>query len=254
LKASPSKHLEQMFLGEALGLRALRASGDMAVPEVFAFEDGFNSGSYLIMEFMEFSGRPDPALFGQCLAKMHAAEPLDAEAKAGKFGFAVDNTIGDTAQPNAWTSGSGTAAWVEFFKEKRIGHQVRLASDARMKKEWEKVLEATDGLATLFEGIDVKPSVLHGDLWSGNVAAVDGKPSIYDPAVYYGHHEAEWCMSWCASFPPAFWQAYREVLPKEEGFEKRARLYELYHKLNHYNLFGGGYYNDALGLMMSLND
>ena len=101
---------------------------------------------------------------------------------------------------------------------------------------------------------EVTPSVLHGDLWSGNIASVGGQPSIFDPAVYYGHHEAEWGMSWCASLPPAFWKGYRELIPKDEGFSRRARLYELYHKLNHYNLFGGGYYNDALGLMQSLND
>jgi fructosamine-3-kinase len=254
VKASSSKPLERMFLGEALGLRALRDSGHLAIPEVFAFNDGSAGGSYVIMEFLPFSGRADPELFGRCMAQMHAAEPLAPEAKDGKFGFAVDNTIGDTPQPNGWTAGSGTAAWVEFFREKRIGHQVRLARDDRLRKTWDRVLEKTDGLATLFEGVDVKPSVLHGDLWSGNIAAVDGEPAIFDPAVYYGHHEAEWGMSWCASLTPAFWKGYREVIAKDEGFAKRAILYELYHKLNHYNLFGGGYYNDASSLMTSLAD
>lgn len=252
VKTSRSKNLEQMFLGEAFGLRALRASGSMVVPEVFHFDDSIAGGSYLIMEFMEFSGRADPSEFGRCMAQMHAAVPLDEEARAGKFGFKVDNTIGATPQPNSWTAGTGTAAWVEFFRDKRIGHQLRLARDERMKQEWARVLEATDGLATLFNGVEVKPSVLHGDLWSGNIAAVAGKPAIFDPAAYYGHHEAEWGMAWCASLGPAFWQGYRDVLPKDEGFDKRAVLYELYHKLNHYNLFGGGYYHDALGLMMSL--
>ena len=92
-------------------------------------------------------------------------------------------------------------------------HEVRLARDDRLRKTWDRVLEKTDGLATLFEGVDVKPSVLHGDLWSGNIAAVDGEPAIFDPAVYYGHHEAEWGMSWCASLTPAFWKGYREVIP-----------------------------------------
>lgn len=75
---------------------------------------------------------------------------------------------------------------------------------------------------------------------------------IFDPATYYGHHEAEWGMSWCASLGPAFWQGYRELIPEDEGFRDRAVLYELYHKLNHYNLFGGGYGSDALGLMGQL--
>ena len=151
VKASGSKRLEQMFLGEAKGLQALRASGSMAIPEVFAFEDGFDGGSYIIMEYMEMGGRPDPEAFGRAMAEMHMAEPRDDEAKAGKFGFVVDNTIGDTPQPNGWTSGTGTAAWVEFFREKRIGHQVRLARDSRMRKEWERVLDATNNLESLFE-------------------------------------------------------------------------------------------------------
>ena len=92
------------------------------------------------------------------------------------------------------------------------------------------------------------------DLWSGNIAAVDGEPCIFDPATYYGHHEAEWGMSWCASLGPAFWEGYRELIPKEPGFNKRYVLYELYHKLNHYNLFGGGYASDSIGLMMELSD
>ena len=249
VKASGSRNLESMFLGEALGLKALGVSGSLAIPEVLHYADGTDAGSYIIMEYLDIGGRPDPEAFGRAMASLHLAEPRDEEARAGKFGFPVDNTIGATPQPNPWTDD-----WVEFFREKRIGHQVRLARDARMRKEWERTLEATDGLKTLFEGINVKPSVLHGDLWSGNIAAVDGKPCIYDPAVYYGHHEAEWGMSWCASLPPAFWKGYRELIPEDEGFTKRSNLYELYHKLNHYNLFGGGYYNDALGLMSSLDD
>mmetsp|Transcript_11074 Transcript_11074/g.35280 ORF Transcript_11074/g.35280 Transcript_11074/m.35280 type:complete len:374 (-) Transcript_11074:1762-2883(-) len=245
VKASGSRPLESMFLGEALGLRALGASGSMAVPEVFAFEDGSNGGSFLIMEYMDMGGRVDQEEFGRLMAQMHLAEPLAKEAREGRFGFNVDNTIGATPQPNAWTAGSGTAAWVEFFRDKRIGFQVRKAADVRLRKQWEATLDATDGLLDLFEGLDVKPSVLHGDLWSGNIASAKGVPCIFDPAVYYGHHEAEWGMSWCASLGPAFWQGYRSLVPKDEGFERRFALYEAYHQLNHYNLFGGGYYNAA---------
>ena len=87
----------------------------------------------------------------------------------------------------------------------------------------------------------MKPSILHGDLWSGNIAAVNGKPCIYDPAVYYGHHEAEWGMSWCAGFGQGFWAGYRELVPESPRFKDRRPLYEAYHQLNHYNMFGGGY-------------
>ena len=251
VKASGNKPLEKMFLGEGLGLKALYECGKLAIPEVLHYADGYDGGSYIIMEYLDIGGRPDPEAFGRAMAQMHLTEPRDAEAKEGKFGFPVDNTIGATPQPNGWMED-----WVSFFRERRIGFQVGLTRDARMKKEWERCLEDTDGLKTLFEDIeaDIKPSVLHGDLWSGNIAAVDGKPCIFDPAVYYGPHEAEWGMSWCASLPPAFWKGYRELIPEDPGFRKRAKLYELYHKLNHYNLFGGGYYNDALGLLQGLAD
>lgn len=250
VKASGSRKLESMFLGEGLGLKALRAaSGSMVVPEVFASEEGSKGGSFLIMEYMAMSGRSDPELFGRRMAEMHLAEPLAHEAKAGKFGFEVDNTIGGTPQRNSWTDGTGTAAWVQFFRDQRIGYQIELAGDASLDRVWAECLEKTDGLADLFDGIDVRPSVLHGDLWSGNIASVDGEPCIFDPAVYYGHHEAEWGMAWCSSFGPAFWKGYRSLIPKDDGFARRFALYEAYHKLNHLNLFGGGYRGSAYSLL-----
>ena len=159
----------------------------------------------------------------------------------------MTNTCGGTTQPNAWRDD-----WVEFFLEQRIGHQLRTAGDGTLNDEWAKVRKATNDLRSLFEGVEVRPSVLHGDLWSGNVAAVGGEPCIFDPASYYGHHEAEWGMSWCASLGPAFWEGYRELIPEDSGFRKRRALYELYHKLNHFNLFGGGYKSDSLSLMKQL--
>jgi len=240
---------DAMFLGEALGLRAMYAANAVRVPEVLHCGDGMQGGSFIVMEYLPLGGRADPREFGRAMAQMHLAQPSVREAKEGKFGFALTNTIGGTTQPNRWDDD-----WVRFFREQRIGHQVKLAADARISKQWQVVLEATDNLEKLFVGIrsQIKPSVLHGDLWSGNIAAVEGRPCIFDPATYYGHHEAEWGMSWCASLGPAFWEGYREHLPEDEGFHERALLYELYHKLNHYNLFGGGYGSDSLNLMGQL--
>ena len=242
-----SRPCDQMFSGEAHGLRAMFATKTVVVPEVLHCADAESSGSYIIMEHLELGGRAEPRLFGRKMAEMHLATPADPRAAAGEFGFGVPNTIGGTPQQNAWADD-----WVAFFREQRIGFQLRTAADDALNREWKRVLAATHDLADLFVGVDIKPSVLHGDLWSGNIASVGGQPAIYDPATYYGHHEAEWGMSWCASFPPAFWQGYRELIPKDPGFAERAVLYELYHKLNHYNLFGGGYYSDSLGLMSQL--
>ena len=166
---------------------------------------------------------------GRLLAQMHLATPLAPEAQQGQFGFPVNNTIGATPQPNPWT-----ASWVDFFRDHRLAHQLRLARDPTLSRLGDKLLP---NLECLFEGIDVKPSTLHGDLWSGNIGAVvaeggEGqRPTIYDPAVYYGHHEAEFGMSWCASFSQEFYRAYHELIPKEPGFDSRRKLYLLYHYL-----------------------
>ena len=109
-------------------------------------------------------------------------------------------------------------------------------------------------LDLLFDDLDdIKPSLLHGDLWSGNIGSANGKPSIFDPAVYWGHHEAEWGMSWCASFGSKFWEGYRSLIPKAKGFDDRKPLYDAYHQLNHYNLFGGGYGSSARGLLQRVS-
>ncbi|EKX46572.1 hypothetical protein GUITHDRAFT_70468 [Guillardia theta CCMP2712] len=240
---------EKIFKGEALGLNAMYHAEAVGVPKVDGGRGGTlgpvevrGAGSFIIMEYLSLGSPYDQYDFGKAMAKMHLAEPLAKEAKEGNFGFDVDNTIGGTPQPNKWDKD-----WVRFFREQRIGHQVNLAGDGQLERIWDKVARRT-----LFEGIQVKPSVLHGDLWSGNYGGSNGRPCIYDPAVYYGHHEAEWGMSWCASFGSNFWKGYRELIPEDPGFRERRVLYELYHKLNHYNLFGGGYYSDAVSLMESL--
>eukprot|EP00887_Chlorella_sp_A99_P005059 scaffold112.g5059.t1 len=168
---------------------------------------------------------------------MHLATPQHEHA--GQFGFVCDNTIGGTPQPNPWEDD-----WVAFFREHRLRHQLRLAGNARLNAAAEPLLRP-GALETFFHGIEVRPSVLHGDLWSGNIASAGGAPTIFDPATYYGHSEAEFGMSWCAGFGAAFWAAYHELLPLAPGHEARADLYELYHKLNHYNLFGSGYLGDS---------
>ena len=98
----------------------------------------------------------------------------------------------------------------------------------------------------------VRPSILHGDLWSGNSASVGGEPCVFDPACYYGHHEAEFGMSWCAGFASSFWKGYRSLIPEAPGFDERAQIYQLYHYLNHLVLFGGSYYGECERILSRL--
>ena len=234
-----SRSCASMFAGEAAGLTAMRdAAGDaggLRIPEVFVakdYEDG--KGSFIVMEFLNMGSRGDMHAFGRAMAQMHLSSPAVPEAAAGQFGFPVDNTIGATPQPNGWTDD-----WVAFYRDKRLAHQVNLAGDASIDNLWRKLKPR---LGEFFDADEaIKPVILHGDLWSGNIGTAEGAPSIFDPACYFGHHEAEWGMSWCASLGPQFWQGYRELIPEAPKFAQRRPLYEAYHQLNHYNLFGGGY-------------
>jgi protein-ribulosamine 3-kinase len=238
-----------MFRGERAGLEALRATGAFVVPKVYGSgpvpEGG--EGCFIAMEFLDFGGRGDQGAFGEALAAMHAAPPSHDEARNGAFGFEVNNTIGETRQPNPWTMN-----WVEFWRDQRLMHQVKLARDPTLSALTEKVVDKR--LDDMFSACGtITPSLLHGDLWSGNIGTVGGKPSVFDPAVYYGHHEADFGMSWCAGFNGAFREAYHAKIPKAPGFEERAEMYKLYHILNHHNMFGGGYYGECVSILKALS-
>lgn len=252
VKLALGRSAEDMFSGEAYGLRAMHATNTLRIPKVLhygdipASESGAlkSPGSFIVMEKLNMSGSVNQEELGRQLALMHLAEPEEPNAAAGRFGFPVDNTIGGTYQPNAWSDN-----WIEFYREMRLMHQLKLANDTHLMRMGEKLC---DKLETFFDGIEIKPSILHGDLWSGNITAVDGKPCIFDPASYYGHHEAEFGMSWCAGFSGKFWEAYHSLVPRAPGWDDRHAVYTLYHYLNHLNLFGGSYYSQCEGILQRL--
>lgn len=234
-----------MFTGEAEGLRALHHTNTVIIPKVYhvgKLSSGL--GSFIVMDNLDFGHIVSMEDLGTKVAQMHLADPLHEEARNGKFGFAVDNTIGGTHQPNDWTDD-----WIKFFARYRLQHQLSLANDRDLSYLGKKLISI---LPEFFRGITVKPSVLHGDLWSGNYNSVKEGPVLFDPATYYGHHEAEFGMSWCAGLSASFWDKYHELIPKEPGFETRKELYMLYHYLNHFNLFGGSYYGICISIMRKL--
>lgn len=202
---SSSRSSDEMFKGEALGLKAMYECSQgsdeddsLRIPKVYHYGD-YSVGSFLIMEYLNLAGRSDDRALGKAMARMHLAPATEEAGNPTRaFGFPVDNTIGGTPQPNPWTKeNSGTEEWVEFFRDQRIGHQLQLAGDSYCSKLWDE--DIAPRLHLLFEDLkgekEIKPSLLHGDLWSGNIGSADGKPSIFDPAVYWGHHEAEWGVS-----------------------------------------------------------
>jgi fructosamine-3-kinase len=220
LKLNQPKYADA-FAAEADGLAALKEAGAHA-PQPLAH--GIAGGkAYLLLEYVELSGKRDFAALGRMLAAVH-------RKVESRFGWARDNYIGATPQANGWCSD-----WAQFWLERRLRPQLALAEGNGFS------LKANLD-ARLLEGHQPQASLLHGDLWSGNIGFTAEGPVIFDPAVYYGDREADLAMSELfGGFPREFYDAYREAFPLREGYERRKPLYNLYHLLNHLNLFGGGY-------------
>ncbi len=227
-----------LFTAEAAGLEALRERGVIGVPQPLAV--GTDEGrhiSFLILEYVE-SAQPVKdywEIFGHELAALHrAAQP---PLTGGPFGFSADNFIGTTPQRNTLS-----ASWVAFFRDFRLLPQIELARDILdpgTSRRLSRVLEHLED----YLPEPAFPSLLHGDLWSGNaVCGPDGKAWILDPAAYIGHFEAELAMTELfGGFPESFYSAYHEGNPIDTDYAERRNLYNLYHLLNHLNLFGTSY-------------
>jgi fructosamine-3-kinase len=234
-------HGVPMFAAEAEGLRELQAAGAVRVPEPLAHGVAGES-AWLLLEHLEL--RPGSAAaaaaLGSALARQH-------RHTAEQFGWHRDNTIGSTPQPNGWM-----ADWIGFWRERRLAFQVRLALEngygAALGDRGEQLSEI---LPAFFAGYGPAPSLLHGDLWGGNWAMTpDEQPVIFDPAVYYGDREADIAMTELfGGFPREFYSAYERAWPLDPGYRRRRDIYNLYHVLNHLNLFGGAYLHQAVGLM-----
>ena len=231
-----------MFEREAEGLAALGEARAIRVPGVLAVGD-----DALVLENIEQgSGGTDFfETFGRQFARLH-------RRRGPACGFAHDNFIGSTQQVNQPLSGplpdegqGDGEDWPEFFLERRLRFQVRLAAVRGHGDKLAKLLGACEHrLVELMNTAIEPPSILHGDLWSGNfIVDKSGQPCLIDPAVYYGHREADLAMTRLfGGFSPAFYAAYHEEFPLPDGPRERLPMYQLYHLLNHLNLFGSGYY------------
>ncbi|HEX6320411.1 MAG TPA: fructosamine kinase family protein [Burkholderiales bacterium] len=219
LKANAMQH-EDAFAAEADGLQALRSVG-LRAPA--ALKHGTAAGlAYLLLEHLDLESTGDFAALGRMLASAHR--------KAGpRFGWHRDNYIGATPQANRWKDN-----WAQFWLERRLRPQLDLARTKGFD------LEAPS--LGLLDGHDPQPSLLHGDLWRGNAGFTPQGPVVFDPAVYYGDREADLAMTELfGGFPPEFYEGYNSEWPLDGGYSRRKPLYNLYHLLNHLNLFGGGY-------------
>jgi protein-ribulosamine 3-kinase len=231
----------EMFRREAEGLRALADAAAIRVPEVLAVNE-----QALVLELIQ-QGPKDRyffEIFGKNFASLH-------RHRGQACGFPHDNFIGSTPQINEPLGGPWNEAnddgcgWPEFFMERRLRFQVRLAASGGHRHELAHLLDRAE--ARIFELLSAAiepPALLHGDLWSGNFIVDErGEVCLIDPAVYYGHREADLAMTRLfGGFEPAFYNAYDKSWPLMSGHEDRLPIYQLYHILNHLNLFGGAYY------------
>ncbi|MEM7357175.1 MAG: fructosamine kinase family protein, partial [Acidobacteriota bacterium] len=243
-----------LFEREAEGLEALAATETIRVPRPLGTGTGEAAvPAFLVAEAIDTGspGRGFWETFGRRFAALHRANSERVSADTRRFGFAHDNFIGATPQPNAWDDD-----WCEFWRHHRLGFQLELArrnglSDPTLDRLGDRLLARLDGL---IDEPDEPPCLLHGDLWSGNFMSDEhGEPVLIDPAAYYGRREADLAMTELfGGFNARFYSAYEEAWPLAPGSRERLDLYQLYHLLNHLNLFGHGYRDRCVAILRRL--
>ena len=243
VKVNSAAH-QGMFDAEQDGLQAIAATNTIRVPRPITTGIAGHR-SCLVLEFIPLAAGSKRGWheMGESLAALHRMTSPD-----GRFGWHRANFIGATPQPNSWQGD-----WIPFWRDHRLGFQFKLAANRGTAFTGsERLLDLLDAF---FAGYRPVPSLLHGDLWSGNAAFTDiGAPVIYDPACYFGARECDLAFTeMFGGFPRSFYEAYDAAWPRDEGWQSRRDLYNLYHVLNHCHLFGGSYRNQAQQMIHALN-
>lgn len=228
-----------MFEAEAAGLMEIHQSNTIRVPQPISYGQN-EDAAWLVMEYLALAGRGKASDLGIQLAALH-------RCTAKQYGWLRENTIGQTPQINTYNSD-----WIDFWRSQRLQYQLDLAKakgfHGRLQSLGEQLLIDLD---KFFPASHPLPSLLHGDLWSGNYAYdQSGNPVLFDPAVYYGDREADIAMTELfGGFSTDFYSAYRCNYPLDSGYNTRKVVYNLYHVLNHLNLFGSSYRHQAEQMM-----
>ncbi len=244
LKINNAHKYPKMFYKETKGLELLRQNSSLTVPQAI-IETQIEDYAFLVLEYIK-SGVKKKTFwehFGQNLAEQHKISNIE-------YGLDHDNYIGSLPQINTWNK-----SWADFFIINRIEYQVKIAYENKLLennyiKTLDKIHKTIDN-----EFPKSKPSVLHGDLWSGNFMVNEmGNPVLVDPAFYYGDREVEMAFTTMfGGFDGAFYDAYNSEFPLEPNYKARFELYNLYPTLVHVNLFGGGYIQQAISILKRWN-
>lgn len=236
VKLASGRHAD-MLACEADGLRAIAGTRTLRVPDV-ALSGAEGTTAYLVLEWLDLRGSAGGAALGSALAALHRAA-VPRGPRGERFGWHRDNWIGATPQSNDWSDD-----WCTFFRDRRLLPQLTVAFRRGFRSAIERHAERlVAALPELLRNHAPTPSLVHGDLWSGNAGALaDGEPVVFDPAVYVGDREVDVAMTELfGGFERDFAGAYESAWPVAPGYPLRRDLYNLYHLLNHVNLFGAGY-------------
>mmetsp|Transcript_5033 Transcript_5033/g.16104 ORF Transcript_5033/g.16104 Transcript_5033/m.16104 type:complete len:309 (+) Transcript_5033:446-1372(+) len=254
---APATRAQLEYERVALEHLAAAAPAGLCVPRARAVGEVPEHGAFICLDYVKMGrsgGSARQAALGRLVGQLHSAQP----AWQSTFGFPLDGQCGALLQPN--NSEGRQMNWLEFWREFRLDYQLAVAREQHPTDLvlQERGAELSKRLPDVFADApieDIPLSCLHGDLWAGNAgfAVADDRPVIFDPATYYGHAEADLgIVRMFGGFSPAFFEAYHKVRPRAPGFERRCKLYELHHHLNHLNIFGSGFRAGCLALMDSL--
>ncbi|KAM8946959.1 ketosamine-3-kinase-like isoform 2-T2 [Pelodytes ibericus] len=264
VKMNHKSEARRMFLGEMASLESILQTETVMVPKPIKVIDQPGGGALLVMEHLDMKSlHRHSAKLGEQLADLHLhnrrlRDKLMKESGVvgqsdvqyvDKFGFHTVTCCGYIPLVNEWQDD-----WISFYSRQRIQSQIDMIEKSSGDREaielWSQLQLK---IPELFTDIEVVPSLLHGDLWGGNVAEVDSGPVIFDPASFYGHSDFEMAIAGMfGGFGGSFYSAYHAKIPKSPEFDRRLKLYQLFHYLNHWNHFGSGYRGSSLSIMRSL--
>ncbi|KAM8992050.1 ketosamine-3-kinase-like isoform 2-T2 [Ara ararauna] len=239
VKSNAKAEARRMFEGEMASLEAILKTQTIKVPKPIKVIDLSGGSTLFVMEHLEMRGlNRHSAKLGTQLADLHLH----------------NQQLGEKLKKEESTVNEWQNDWVTFFAKQRIQPQMDMieknSGDREARELWAQLQLK---IPSLFCGVEIVPALLHGDLWGGNVAEDDSGPVIFDPASFYGHSEYELAIAGMfGGFSSSFYSAYHSKIPKAAGFEKRLKLYQLFHYMNHWNHFGTGYRGSSLNIMRNL--
>lgn len=240
VKLNQREQAEQ-FDTEVLSLHALQQAHCIKVPNVVCAGQTIDK-AFLVLEYLPFSG--ETVQGWQHLAQQLAL--LHKQHDQAMYGFDWDNSLGSTPQPNKWQPN-----WSSFFSEQRLGWQLQLLLEQGFG--FGKIDYLVEQCRQRLQHYQPPPSLLHGDLWRGNIGFTGDSPAVFDPACYYGDREADLAYTTLfGRFPEHFYKAYQELYPLDNAYTERKDLYNLYHVLNHAYLFRGAYLVQAQEMIKQL--